>query len=105
MTVNSAKLAALEQLLARPDEPSLRSGQPFSIFPRVLARVGFEPIGGGRPRGHHLTQPGAADRLTTTWLSIVDVWTAERIAASVGPLEGWKFRGRRHGWRLVRASS
>jgi hypothetical protein len=79
-TVDAVRLGALRVLLSRPDERALH-GRRGEVVTH---------------RGHRVTQPGKSDRLTTTWLSFVDVWTAERIAESIGPIEGWKFQWRRH---------
>jgi hypothetical protein len=63
--VKGERLHAFEQLLAQRDERALR----------------------GR-RGHRLTQTGRRDRFDT-WVTFVRVWTARRLATSVGSADGW----------------
>ncbi|HZR25487.1 MAG TPA: hypothetical protein VFA59_17965 [Vicinamibacterales bacterium] len=80
---NLERAVALQQLLERP------SGLP--TWRRVLQRLFPSVFTYRMPRcGHRPTQPGQRDRLAVVWLPAVDVWTAERIASSVGALNGWK---------------
>lgn len=65
MTSNAERLAAVQQLLAKPDERALKT------------------------RGHVITQPGKRDRFVHTWLPAVRVWTQRQIGQRAGVVEGW----------------
>lgn len=66
MTRNAERLAAVQQLLERPDEASMR-----------------------RRRGHRVTHAGSRDRFTRTWLPAVRVWSERHLATFAGVVDGW----------------